>query len=95
MNSPRKSLCHEKGAVCMSPRARASQFPGCSRWQHGSVAGCAPESGPFLLEAGDRCADVMPREWCFTLGCTSREGGTGGISDYFAKPFLIADKTVQ
>lgn len=30
------------------------QFPGRSRWQRGLVAGYAPESGPFLLEAGDR-----------------------------------------
>lgn len=36
---------------------------------------------------------MMPREWCFTLDCMSREGGTGDRTDCFAKPFLIADKT--
>lgn len=80
MNSPRKSLCHKKGAVCTSPPARASQFPGCSRWQHGSVAGCAPESGPLLLEAGDR--DVQM--WCPGNGvsCRAAWAGTGEQGAY-------------
>lgn len=42
----------------MPPRTRASQFVGCSRWQRGPVAGSAPESVPFLLEAGDRAVQM-------------------------------------
>jgi len=34
----------------------------------------------------------MPREWCFILGRTSREGGTGDRTDRFAKPFLLLIK---
>lgn len=68
-------------------------FPGCSRWQRGLVAGCAPESGLFSARGWwERRAAMMPGEWCFMLGCTSREGGTGDRTDCFAKPFVIADK---
>lgn len=78
----------------MSPSARASQFLGSSRWQRGSVAGYTSESGPFLLQAGDR--DVQMRWPAYdvsVLGCTSRKGGTGDRTGSFVNLFLIDDKT--